>query len=45
MVGSCLVLLIANLVDEDDDGVEVVRSISARAADHKEKKHDENQDT
>lgn len=44
MVGGCLVLLVAHLVDEDHDGVEVIRLISARAADRKEKKRYENQD-
>lgn len=43
-VGGYLVLLVAHTVGEDDDGVEIVRIISARAADRKERKRYENQD-
>ncbi len=45
MVGDCLVLLlVAHTVGEDDDGIEIIRIISARAADRKERKRYENQD-
>ena len=44
MAGGCLVLLVAHTVGEADDGTEVIRIISARAADRKERKHYENQD-
>lgn len=44
MVGGYLVLLVAHTVGEDDDGVEIIRIISARAADRKERKRYENQD-
>ena len=44
MAGGCLVLLVAHLVREDDDGAEIIRIISARAADKKERKSYENQD-
>ena len=44
MVGGCLVLLVAHTVGEDDDGAEIIRIISARAADRKERKRYENQD-
>ncbi len=44
MIGGCLVLLVAHAVGEDDDGIEVIRIISARAADRKERKRYENQD-
>ncbi len=42
MVGSCLVLLVAHTVAEDE-GSEIIRIISARAADRKERKRYENQ--
>lgn len=38
MVDGQLVLLVAHTVDEDDDGAEVLRIISARRADPKERK-------
>ncbi len=44
MVGGYLVLLVAHAVGEDDDGIELIRIISARAADRKERKRYENQD-
>jgi len=44
MVGGCLVLLVAHTVGEDDDGIEIIRIISARATDRKERKRYENQD-
>lgn len=44
MIGGYLVLLVAHTVGEDDDGVEIIRIISARAADRKERKRYENQD-
>ena len=37
--GSCLVLLVAHTVSDDEDGTEVIRIISARRADQKERKH------
>lgn len=43
MVGGYLVLLVAHTVGEDDDGIEIIRIISARAADRKERKRYENQ--
>lgn len=43
-VGGLLVLLVAHTVSEADDGTEVIRIISARAADRKERKRYENQD-
>ena len=42
-VGGCLVLLVAHTVGEDDEGIEIIRIISARAADRKERKRYENQ--
>lgn len=42
-VGGYLVLLVAHTVGEDGEGIEIIRIISARAADRKEKKHYENQ--
>ncbi len=44
MVGGYWVLLVAHTVGETDDGAEVIRIISARAADRKERKRYENQD-
>lgn len=44
LVGGYLVLLVAHTVGEDDDGIEIIRIISARAADRKERKFYENQD-
>jgi uncharacterized protein len=44
MVGGCLVLLVAHTVGENDDGTEIIRIISARAADRKERQRYENQD-
>ena len=43
MVGGCLILLVAHTVGEDEDGVEIIRIISARAADRKERKRYEDQ--
>lgn len=43
MVYGYLVLLVAHTVGEDDDGIEIIRIISARAADRKERKRYENQ--
>ncbi len=43
MVGGYLVLLVAHTVNEQADGTEVIRIISARAADRKERKRYENQ--
>ena len=43
MVGGYPVLLVAHTVGEDDDGAEIIRIISARAADRKERKRYENQ--
>jgi uncharacterized DUF497 family protein len=43
MVGGYLVLLVAHTVGEDDDGIEIIRIISARAADRKERKRYEDQ--
>ena len=43
MVGGYLVLLVAHTVGEEAEGTEVIRLISARAADRKERKHYENQ--
>lgn len=42
-VGGYLVLLVAHTVGKDDDGTEVIRIISARAADRKERKRHEDQ--
>jgi uncharacterized DUF497 family protein len=44
MIGGYLVLLVAHTVGEDDGGIEIIRIISARAADRKERKRYENQD-
>ena len=44
MVGDYVVLLVAHTVSEPDEGTEVIRIISARAADRKERKRYENQD-
>ncbi|MDR2016735.1 MAG: BrnT family toxin [Burkholderiales bacterium] len=38
MVGSCLLLLVAHTVRFEDECVEVIRIISARRADRKERK-------
>lgn len=38
MVGGCLLLLIANTVRLEDEGIEVIRIISARRVDRKERK-------
>ncbi|RMW99246.1 BrnT family toxin [Allofranklinella schreckenbergeri] len=38
MVGGCLVLLVAHTVRLDDEGIEIVRIISARRADRAERK-------
>ncbi len=38
MVGSCLLLLVAHIVRHEKD-VEIIRIISARKADKKERKH------
>ena len=43
MVGGYLVLLVAHTVGAEADGTEVIRIISARAADRKERKRYENQ--
>jgi len=43
MAGGYLVLLVAHTVGEDDDGIEIIRIISARAADRKELKRYEDQ--
>ena len=43
MVGDYLVVLVAHTVGEDEDGTEVIRIISARAADRKERRRYENQ--
>ena len=43
MVGGYLVVLVAHTVGDDEDGAEVIRIISARAADRKERKRYENQ--
>ena len=43
-VGDYVVLLVAHTVSEADEGAEVNRSISARAADCKERNRYENQD-
>lgn len=42
-VGGFLVLLVAHTVGEDGEGIEIIRIISARAADRKERKRYENQ--
>jgi uncharacterized DUF497 family protein len=38
LVGGCLLLLVAHTVHVEDQGIEVVRIISARRADRKERK-------
>ena len=44
LVGGCLVLLVAHTVGaNDDDGTEIIRIISARKADRKERARYENQ--
>lgn len=43
LVDNYLVLLVAHTVGEDEDGTEIVRIISARAADRKERKRYETQ--
>ena len=44
LAGGCLVLLVAHTVDVDDeDGTEVIRIISARVADRKERRRYEEQ--
>ena len=42
-VGGYLLLLVAHTVGEDGEGIEIIRIISARAADRKERKRYENQ--
>jgi len=44
VVTGHFVLLVAHTVGETDDGFELIRIISARAADRKERKRYENQD-
>ncbi len=44
MVAGHLVLLVAHTVGETQDGMEVIRVISARRADRKERQRYENQD-
>ena len=44
MVGNYIVLLVAHTVGDADDDMEIIRIISARAADRKERKRYENQD-
>lgn len=44
LVGGYVVLLVAHTLREDDDNIESVRIISARAADRKERKRYEDQD-
>lgn len=39
MVSGCLLLLVAHTVRFEDEGIEVVRIISARRADRKERRH------
>jgi len=39
MVGGCLLLLVAHTVRLEDEGIEVIRIISARRADRKERSH------
>ena len=41
MAGGCLLLLVAHTVRDELDGLEVIRIISARAADRKERKSSE----
>ena len=43
MVSGHLMLLVAYTVGEEDDGEEIIRIISARAADRKERRRYENQ--
>ena len=43
MVSGHLMLLVAHTVGEEDDGEEIIRIISARAADRKERRRYENQ--
>ena len=43
LVGGYLVLLVAHTVGEDGEGTEIIRIISARAADRKERKRYEDQ--
>jgi len=43
MAGGYLVLLVAHTVGEDNNGIEIIRIISARAADRKERKRYEDQ--
>lgn len=38
MVGGCLLLLVAHTVRFEDEGIEVVRIISARRVDRKERR-------
>ena len=38
MVDGCLLLLVAHTVQDDEDGTEVIRIISARRAEPKERK-------
>jgi len=37
-VGGCLLLLVAHTVQDDEEGIEVIRIISARRAEPKERK-------
>ena len=41
--GACVVLLVAHTVGQDDDGTEVIRVISARAANRRERTRYEDQ--
>lgn len=42
MIGGCLILLVAHTVRLEDEGIEVIRIISARRADRNERRHYEN---
>ena len=44
LVGGHLMLLVAHTVGEDGNGMEIIRIVSARTADRKERKRYENQD-
>lgn len=39
MAGGCLLLLVAHTVRFEDEGIEVIRIISARRVDRKERRH------
>lgn len=39
MVSGCLLILVAHTVRFEDEGIEVVRIVSARRVDRKERKH------